>query len=254
MITPTVIESDLAYFVWTVITVGCQRLHGRDWLASRVAHVHIVNDFAEPRPTASPEHRDRRRVCSGRGSEPPVMHGHRSVPMAYHRLSVSTNEVEQDGWSKPSRAKYLPERRVRTGSRSNSRRDALSSWSSPKSSKQATGTPARDVLETSRSSAASSATGRSDQTEVTEPGKTEYPSTQTVRRGSTSVRTTTRVHSRTRVFSTPVIFRAYNYYINYRTRYNVVMPVSTSRPLVTEFYEYRERENDSPAQYFWKAG
>jgi len=85
-------------------------------------------------------------------------------------------------------------------------------------------------------------------------GKTEYPSTPS-RPGGFNIRTHyhTGAVENARDFHSGHRFAPYNYYINYQFYEDgVFMPVWQRQGpgYVTEFYDYRERANDGPAQYY----
>ncbi|NHX41598.1 hypothetical protein G9C82_18355 [Haloarcula sp. R1-2] len=256
--------SNLAYFVMDggelKVVSGFMDVTGEE---AELLDVHIVNDFAE-----HPAYRIAQNTGTvgesvlGEVPEPPVMQRPQiTAPNGYHRIEEPPNEFEQDGWS----ITWSGPRTVGAEVSADFNGKPVFSLTAPYSTSTCYDMPKRNGRNT-----------REWMFPDHEPvisgellywdihslslggpgilGKTEYPSTQG-RPAGFNIRTHyhTGAVQNARDFHSGHRFAPYNYYINYQFYEDgVFMPVFQRHGpgYVNEFYEYRERENDGPAQYY----
>ncbi|WP_340100011.1 hypothetical protein [Salinibaculum salinum] len=256
--------SNLAYFVMDggelKVVSGFMDVTGEE---AELLDVHIVNDFAE-----HPTHRMAQNTATmgetvlGEVPEPPMMQRPQiTAPNGYHRIEEPAQEFEQDGWS----INWSGPRTVGAEVSADFNGKPVFSLTAPYSTSTCYDMPRRNGRNT-----------REWMFPDNEPvisgeliywdihslslggpgilGKTEYPSNES-RPGGFNIRTHyhTGAVENARDFHSGHRFAPYNYYINYQFYEDgVFMPVFQRHGpgYVNEFYEYRERENDGPAQYY----
>jgi len=256
--------SNLAYFVMDggelKVVSGFMDVTGDE---AELLDVHIVNDFAE-----HPTHRMAQNTGTvgetvlGEVPEPPMMQRPQiTAPNGYHRIEEPPEEFEQNGWS----ISWSGPRTVGAEVSADFNGKPVFSLTAPYSTSTCYDMPERNGRNT-----------REWMFPDNEPvisgeliywdihsltlggpgilGKTEYPSNQS-RPGGFNIRTHfhTGAVQNARDFHSGHRFAPYNYYINYQFYEDgVFMPVFQRHGpgYVNEFYEYRERENDGPAQYY----
>ncbi|WP_244629427.1 hypothetical protein [Halorubrum sp. PV6] len=225
--------------------------------------LHIVNDFAE-----HPAHRMAQDTATtgetvlGEVPEPPMMQRPQITgPNGFHRIEEPPQEFEQDGWS----ISWSGPRTVGAEVRADFNGTPVFSLTAPYSTSTCYDMPERNGRNTREWMFPNEEPVISGELiywdihslSLGGPGilgKTEYPSTQS-RPGGFNIRTHyhTGAVRNARDFHSGHRFAPYNYYINYQFYEDgVFMPVFQRHGpgYVNEFYEYRERENDGPAQYY----
>jgi hypothetical protein len=256
--------SNLAYFVMDEgelkVVSGFMDVTGEE---AELLDVNIVNDFTEhPIQQMAQETNPPGESVLGEIPEPPMMQRPQiTAPNGYHRIEEPPKQFEQDGWS----IDWSGPRTVGAEVSANFNGKPVFSLTAPYSTSTCYDMPERNGRNT-----------REWMFPDNEPvisgellywdihslslggpgvlGKTEYPSNQS-RPGGFNLRTHyhTGAVANARDFHSGHRFAPYNYYINYQFYEDgVFMPVWQRQGpgYVTEFYTYRERENDGPAQYY----
>ncbi|MHC3381898.1 hypothetical protein [Haloarcula sp. H-GB5] len=256
--------SNLAYFVMDEgelkVVSGFMDVTGEE---AELLDVHIVNDFAE-----HPAYRIAQNTGTvgesvlGEVPEPPMMQRPQiTAPNGYHRIEEPPNEFEQNGWS----INWSGPRTVGAEVSADFNGKPVFSLTAPFSTSTCYDMPKRNGRNTREWMFPDNEPTISGELlywdihslSLGGPGilgKTEYPSTQS-RPGGFNIRTHyhTGAVQNARDFHSGHRFAPYNYYINYQFYEDgVFMPVFQRHGpgYVNEFYEYRERENDGPAQYY----
>jgi len=256
--------SNLAYFVMDdgdlKVVSGFIDVTGEE---AELLDVNIVDDFTEhPIQQMAREMSSTGESVLGEVPEPPMMQRPQITgPNGFHRIEEPAQQFEQDGWS----IDWSGPRTVGAEVSANFNGKPVFSLTAPYSTSTCYDMPKRNGRNTREWMFPNNEPVISGELiywdihslNLGGPGvlgKTEYPSTPS-RPGGFNIRTHyhTGAVENARDFHSGHRFAPYNYYINYQFYEDgVFMPVWQRQGpgYVTEFYDYRERANDGPAQYY----
>ena len=256
--------SNVIYYVWDgdqLFVVSGFIYVGGDQL--ELLDVNIVEDFVEhpPQQMARNTNPPGESVL-GEVPEPPMMQRPQiTAPNGYHRIEEPPNTIEQSGWT----VEWSGPRTVGAEVSANFNGKPVFSLTAPFSTSTGYDLPernGRNTLDFMFPDGEPVFSGELLYWDIHSLslggpgilGKTEYPSNGS-RPGGFNIRTHyhTGAVQNARDFHSGHRFAPYNYYINYQFYEDgVFMPVWQRQGpgYVTEFYSYRERENDGPAQYY----
>lgn len=225
--------------------------------------VNVVEDFVEHPPQQMARNTDPPgETVLGEVPEPPTMQRPQiTAPQGYHRIEEPPQEFEQDGWS----INWSGPRTVGAEVSADYNGKPVFALTAPFSTSTGYDLPERNGRNTREFMFPEDNTVFSGELLFWDIhslalggpgilGKTEYPSEPGRPKGF-NIRTHfhTGAVQNARDFHSGHRFAPYNYYINYQFYEDgVFMPVWQRQGpgYVTEFYSYRERENDGPAQYY----